>query len=243
MLKIIYRVFPVVFLLFSNALAVAAQTPQPNITRVRTYDVQNYILRVSFDRAAKTVFGDATVQIKPLENDFKTVELDAAGLNFASVKLESGNQDLIYKTAGEKIFITLDKSYSPDEMISLRFKYSAKPKKGIYFVDALTENGKITRAAQVWTQGESNEAHFWFPSYDFPDDKATTEQFITVEKNETAIGNGELVETINNANGTKTFHYVMSMPHSSYLISFVIGNYAKVTDKYKNIPLGFYVYP
>ena len=127
--------------------------------------------------------------------------------------------------------------------ISVRFKYSTKPKKGIYFVDALTENGKITRAAQIWTQGEAEEAHFWFPSYDFPDDKATTEQFITVEKDETAIGNGELIETNENTNGTKTFHYKMSVPHSSYLVSFVVGTYAKVSDKYKNIPLGFYVYP
>ena len=124
----------------------------------------------------------------------------------------------------------------------MRFKYSTKPKKGIYFVDAL-KDGKITRAAQIWTQGEAEEAHFWFPSYDFPDDKATTEQFITVEKNETAIGNGELLETVKNADGTKTFHYKMSVPHSTYLISFVVGTYTKVTDKYKNIPLGFYVYP
>ena len=222
---------------------ITAQTPKPNITRVRTYDVQNYILRVSFDRAAKTVFGDATVQLKPLGNNFKEVEMDAAGLNFESVKLESENRNLIYKTAGEKIYITLDKQYAPEDLISIRLKYSTKPKKGVYFVDALKEDGKITRAAQVWTQGEAEEAHFWFPSYDFPDDKATSEEFITVGKGETAIGTGEYIETIENSDGTKTFHFKMSVPHSSYLISFVVGTYAKVTDTYKNIPLGFYVYP
>ena len=224
-------------------LAATAQTPNANSNRVRTYDVQNYILRVSFDRASKTVFGDSNVQFRPLKNDFKTIELDAAGLNFESVKLETENKDLIYKTNGEKIIVTLDKTYSPEDFISLRFKYSAKPKKGIYFVDALTEEGKITRARQVWTQGEPEEARYWFPSYDFPDDKATTEQFITVEKGETAIGNGELIETIKNKNGTETFHYKMPVPHSTYLVSFVVGTYAKVSDKYKNIPLGFYVYP
>ncbi len=243
MLKIIYRVFPVVILLFFCVTELTAQTPPPNVSRARTYDVQNYILRVKFDRAAKTVFGDTTVQLKPLRDDFKTIELDAAGLNFESVKLDSGNRDLSYKTAGEKLFITLDKVYSAQDVISIRFKYSAQPKKGIYFVDALTEDGKITRAAQIWTQGEPNEAHFWFPCYDLPDDKATTEQFITVEKDETVIGNGKLVETIKNADGTKTFHYKMLVPHSSYLVSFVVGTYTKVTDTYKNIPLGFYVYP
>ncbi len=164
-------------------------------------------------------------------------------MNFESVKLVSNGKDLVYRTAGEKIFVTLDKAYAPDDMISVRFKYSTKPKKGVYFVDALTEDGKITRAAQIWTQGEAEEAHFWFPSYDFPDDKATTEQFITVEKDETAIGNGELIETNENANGTKTFHYKMYVPHSTYLTSFIVGTYEKVSDNYKNIPLGFYVYP
>ncbi len=233
----------VVISLFVCAFQISAQTNSVNSNRVRTFDVQNYILRISFDRAAKTVFGDTTVQFKPLKNDFKTIELDAANLNFESIKLETENKDLVYKTAGEKVFITLDKTYSPEDFISVRFKYSTKPKKGIYFVDALTEDDKTTRAAQIWTQGEPEEAHFWFPSYDFPDDKATTEQFITAAKGETAIGNGELLEIISNADGTKTFHYKMSVPHSTYLVSFVVGTYTKINDLYKNIPLGFYVYP
>lgn len=238
-----YRLFIAAFLLFLFAFSISAQTPKPNFNRARTFDVQHYILRVSFNRANKIVFGDTTVQLKPLKDGLTSIELDAADLNFESVKLESDNKDLTYRTMGAKIFITLDKAYSPTDLISVRFKYSTKPRKGIYFVDAVTDQDKITRAAQVWTQGEAEEAHFWFPSYDFPDDKATTEQFITVEKGETAIGNGELLETAENADGTKTFHYKMVVPHSTYLVSFVVGNYARVSDAYKNIPLGFYVYP
>nr|MDQ3373438.1 M1 family metallopeptidase [Acidobacteriota bacterium] len=104
------------------------------------------------------------------------------------------------------------------------------------------ENGSILRASQIWTQGEPEESRHWFPSYDFPDDKATSEQFITVEKDETAIANGELLETIENTNQTKTFHYRMSAPHSTYLTSFVVGTYTKISDSYKNIPLGYFVY-
>ena len=35
----------------------------------------------------------------------------------------------------------------------------------------------------------------------------------------------------------------MPVPHSTYLVSFVIGKYSRVDDRYKDIPLGFYVYP
>ncbi len=231
------------FLFIICASSIPAQSSKLNFNRTRTYDVQHYILRVSFDRANKIVFGDTTVQLKPLKDNFNRVELDAAEMKFESVKLESDNKDLQYKMSGEKIYITFDKSYAPSDLISIRFKYSVKPSKGIYFVKADVEDGKVVRPAQIWTQGEAEEAHHWFPSYDFPDDKATSEQFITVEKDETAIANGEPLETAENADGTKTFHYKMAVPHSTYLTSFVVGKYSKISDSYKNIPLGFYLYP
>jgi aminopeptidase N len=244
MLKKFYnRAFFIAFLFFLFAFSTFAQKSRPDFNRIRTYDVQHYTIRASFDRTAKTVFGDTTVQLKPLKNDFRAIELDAAEINFESVKLEPENKNLVFRTAGEKIFITLDKAYSPQDLISIRFKYSAKTKKGVYFVDELKENGKVTRAAQIWSQGEADEAHHWFPSYDFPDDKATSEQFLTIGNNETAIANGKLIETTENADGSKTVHYKMPVEHSTYLISFVIGTYSKVSDSYKNIPLGFYIYP
>ena len=231
------------FLFVVYAFSISAQTAKQNFNRARTFDVQHYTIRVSFDRSSKTVFGDTTVQLKPLENGFNRIELDAANIQFDSVKLESSNKDIAFKTADDKIYLTLDKSYSPTETISVRFKYSARPRKGVYFVEARTEDGRVVRPAQIWTQGEPEEARYWFPSYDFPDDKATSEQYITVPKGEIAIGNGEPLETIENADGTLTFHYKMWVPHSTYLTSFVVGNYVKVSDSYKNVPLAFYMYP
>ncbi len=231
------------FLFVACAFSISAQSAKQNFNRARTYDIQHYTIRVSFDRASKTVFGDTTVQLKSLSNNFNQIELDAANIKFDSVKLESNGKDIAFKTADDKIYLTLGKSYSPNETIAVRFKYSAKPRKGVYFVEAQIEDGKVIRPAQIWTQGEPEEARHWFPSYDFPDDKATSEQYITAPKGELAIGNGEPLETVENADGTRTFHYKMSVPHSTYLTSFVVGNYVKVSDSYKNVPLAFYMYP
>lgn len=235
---------PSLFLLIITfASSVLAQPPRPNFNRAQTYDVQHYVIRVSFDRAAKKVIGDTTVQLKPLQSGFTSVELDAHGLVFESVAAEPSGLLLKYLSAANKVIVTLDKAYSPDELISLRFKYTATPKKGVYFIDEEIENGKQVRSAQIWTQGEPDEARHWFPSFDFPSDKATTEQFITARSGEKVIGNGEMVEGTPNSDGTVTFHYKMPVPHSTYLVSFVIGNYVKVPGKYRDIPLGFYVYP
>lgn len=238
MKKILYSI---VLLLF--VVPVNSQSIGKNFNRERTYDVQHYIIRTSFDQKNRRVFGDTTVSLKPLKDGFAILELDAANLNFEWVKLAPEGKDLPYRTQDSKVIVTLDKPYSKGDLISVRFKYTAKPEKGVYFVEAQTENGKVVRDAQIWTQGEPEEAHHWFPSYDFPDDKATTEQFLTVQKNQTAISNGELLSVVENNDGTKTFHYRMPVPHSVYLVSFVIGNYIKVNDTYKNIPLGYYVYP
>jgi aminopeptidase N len=236
--------FLVIFFLFTVcAFQNFAQPARPNYNRVRTYDVQHYIIRVSFDSDNKIVIGDTTIKLKPLQNNFNRIELDAAEMKFDSVRLETENKELVYRVSGEKIYLDLSRNYSPDDLISIRFKYSAKPRKGVYFVSKDAENDGVEHPAQIWTQGEPEEAHYWFPSYDFPDDKATSEQFITVAKNETAIGNGNLLGTKINSDGTKTFHYKMPVPHSTYLTSFVVGEYKKFNDSYKNIPLGFFTYP
>lgn len=236
-------VFSLLFL-FAGTLANYAQAPAVAAsTRQRTFDAQHYVMRSKFDSAKKTYFGDASISVKPLSAGFKVLKLDAVALKVESVSLEPSGAKLDYQNSGKEISINLDKAYNPDETVTVRVKYSATPKKGIYFVEGRSEDGKKIHSDQIWTQGEPEELRHWMPSYDFPDDKATTEQILTVGKGETAIANGELLETKENPDGTKTYHYKMPVPHSVYLISFVIGEYVKVTDQYKNIPLGFYLYP
>jgi aminopeptidase N len=225
------------------AFSAPAQTARPDFNRAQVYDVQHYTIRTSFDRTTRKVFGDTTVTLRPIKADLKAIDLDAEGLAFESVKLEPSGTALQHKAAGGKVTVWLDRAYGPGDTVSVRFKYTASPKKGVYFVEADNESGGINHSEQIWTQGEPDEARHWFPSFDFPSDKATTEQYVTVEKGNTVIANGQLVDKIENANGTETWHYNMPVAHSTYLVSFVIGKYVKVEDKYKDIPLGFYVYP
>jgi aminopeptidase N len=88
-------------LLITLAFSVNAQTAKTNFNRVSDYDVQHYVLRISFDRAAKRVFGDTTVQLKPATNNFRRVELDAAALDFSSVQIEPENKDLQFLADSE----------------------------------------------------------------------------------------------------------------------------------------------
>ena len=232
-----------VFLLLITSGSADAQTQRRNFNRAQTYDVEHYVIRASFDRPAKKVIGETTIRFKPLKDGLALAEFDAVGLSFTSVTLEPGGTMLKYRSLAGKISVPLDRSYAATETVTLRFKHSATPKKGVYFVSEGVEDGKVIHSEQIWTQGEPDEARHWFPSFDFPSDKATTEQYLTARSDEQVIGNGTLVEQIRNSDGTVTFHYRMDVPIPTYLVSFVIGKYARVDEKYRDIPLGYYVYP
>ncbi len=57
------------------------------------------------------------------------------------------------------------------------------------------------------------------------------------------ISNGALVgERPGPKNGERTFHWKMDKPYSSYLVSIIVGKFAVVKDRRKNIPIESYVY-
>jgi aminopeptidase N len=211
--------------------------------RSRTYDVLHYSIRTRFDVPQKTVIGDTTVTLKPLSAGLRSFELDASDMEVESVALDSGGAALIWTQTPDKLNIKLDRPFNPDDTISLRIRYRAKPERGLYFIpQSRAARNNITKPAQIWTQGEPEDNHHWFPCYDSPDDKATSEQYITTRANEIAISNGKLVETIDNQDGTRTFHWKMDQEHASYLVSLVVGDYVKMSDAYKDVPLEYYTY-
>ena len=64
------------------------------------------------------------------------------------------------------------------------------------------------------------------------------------DKTYSVLSNGQLVSAVDNADGTKTWHYSMSHPHAPYLIMLGIGKYAvKDTHSAGGVPMHLYYYP
>ncbi len=233
----------IISIFLSNQLLTQTLFPTRNgngEARNRSYDVLHYKIEVSFDEPNKKVMGKVSTTLVPLLSDVKEIAFDAEQISFSKVML--GKKELKYDSLAKSILIHLDKSYSYRDTISLSIEYSATPKKGMYFVQP--DSGYPNKPQQIWTQGEDMDNHFWLPCYDFPNDKATSEVIVTVKNNQVAVSNGKLFGVKEDKkNGTKTFSWKMSKPHSSYLIMLAVGKYAVLSEKGDGIPLEYYVYP
>lgn len=216
------------------------QHSQERLPRHRTYDVFHYKLDLVIDEKKKNCRGDVSIELVPLPDKLDTVELDAAGLDITKIQL--GFKSLNFRTEDDKLLIALDRPYSFSDTLNLTISYSVtSPKKGLYFISPDSSYPK--KQIQIWSQGAPEENHYWFPCYDFPNDRATSEMVITVNKCFSVIGNGQLLSrNKNSSDNMVTYHWFESKPHVSYLISLIVGEYIEVKDAYGTVPISNYVY-
>jgi aminopeptidase N len=109
-----------------------------------------------------------------------------------------------FEAGGGKLKVTLDKAHGPDDTLELAVDYTGQPKKGMSFV--VSDPAYPERPFAIWTQGESEDTHYWLPCYDHPNDRVTSEMIITVEDPLFVVSNGALIETKKNDGGTTTYH-------------------------------------
>jgi aminopeptidase N len=214
------------------------------------FDTQNIVLNLRFDWKSEEAIGTEALTFSPLVKNLRTVMLDAANMTIGSVALQSGSQlQFAQDEAHQKLSISLDRFYQPGESQTLLIVYhtngTAATKSingggGLSFIQPT--KGDPTRPRQIWSQGESVYAHYWYPCYDSPNDFFTSEIVATVEKPLSVISNGRLVNTRDNTDGTRTFDWKIEQPHASYLTSIVVGEYVPVGGEYEGIPVQTYVY-
>jgi aminopeptidase N len=217
---------------------------RPRFAPDRTVDVEHYRLDVALDPEKREVRGTVSITMSPLHDGLAAVELDAGPMTIEAISAggEETAATLAYRHDANRLRIELPRAYRQGETLTLHIRYAARPDRGLYFVGP--DAAYPDKPAQVWSQGESEDTRYWIPSFDFPSDRATSEEIYTVPADWTAIGNGELVGTQEDkSRGTRSFHYRMAVPHVSYLTSVIAGKFEKYTDQYDGIPVEYYVPP
>ena len=87
----------------------------------------------------------------------------------------------------------------------------------------------------------------WFPCVDNFTDKATYDVYVVTTNDKKAICGGNFVETIDNGDGTSTWHWSTPQEIATYHISFAVGDYELWEDVYhgieRDIPITVYAKP
>lgn len=207
----------------------------------QSYDVLHYKIEITLHDTTKSVDGRVTTTLVPLLPSLKTVAFDAGDMKIKRVTT-ANKKELQFSSTPESLSVNLDRSYSYKDTLVLTVEYSCTPKKGLTFNN--TDGAIPGKRPQIWSQGEETTNHYWFPCYDYPNDKSTSEVIGTVNAKYSFLSNGKLLGVKENKKEkTKTFHWIETKPHSSYLIMIAAGEYAILHDNLGKLPLEYYVYP
>jgi len=217
-------------------------------------DTKHISINLRFDWQKKQAFGDAEITLSPtMASD--TIRLDAGRLNIHAVLLNGKTLDYNYD-GGEinPLEIMLDRVYQPNETLILKIEYNttyenkADPNaiwgsfgKGLRFQEPTSTTPN--KRKQIWSSGEPENNKYWFPCNEDIADIHTTEIRATVENPMLVISNGQLVETIDNKDNTRTFHYKSEIPFPNYLVAIVAGEYVDVLQISKGVAIHNFGYP
>lgn len=220
----------------------------------RHFDLLHTALDLSFDYQKEWVNGVAVLTLKPYFYPQKELVLDAQDFDIHGFSLieKRKETELNFRYDGQKVTAYLPQTYSAKDTISVRIKYTAKPNenpelgsaaitdtKGLYFINPRGEDPN--KPTLIWTQGETEHNSKWFPTIDSPNERMTQEIRMTVDKKYRTISNGELKSSKENADGTRTDHWVMDLPHAPYLAAVIVGDYVEIKDEWEGMSVSYFV--
>ncbi len=220
--------------------------------RSHDFDVQHYRIKLRFDESTKSMWGETTITLVALKDDFVRAALDAETFTVDAVSDKSGatlpfqHSDGVLEIQlansidyGDTTVFTVIYSGTGVDVNPEEFGMSAGYDLGLDFKAETEDNPQL-----INTLSFPEGARHWFPCYDHPNDKATSEMIVTVRKDYNALSNGKLLSVTENAtNKTKTFHWLNDKPHPTYLYVLAAGPYVVLKDSLGSLPINYWVYP
>jgi aminopeptidase N len=215
------------------------------------YDALHYRIALRLDDRTRSFTGRATITLAPLRDGLRTVTLDAETFRVTAATGERGER-LRFTQGDGHLAIELPRPAPRGRSLTLTVAYESRgarvdPTKygmsadyplGLAFLDETKDN-----PALVETLTFPEGARHFFPCFDHPSDKASTETIVTVRPDWRVLANGRLEEVKDEPDGTRTFHWRQDQPLSTYLVVVAAGPYEVLKDRKGDLPLGYWVYP
>jgi len=209
----------------------AAAPPRPE----RTYDLEDVNWRVRILPETYRIEGTVVNTVRVFD-DAKTLRFDCQKLTINEVTVDGRAQG--FSTDGSSVIVRMGRPVVKGHAAKVLIRYHGQPEAGVYFIDAA--HASPAKTPMVYTQGEMEDNRNWLPTYDYPDDKATSSGTLEVPKGWKTLSNGRLVSQESKGD-FDVFHWKMDQPHSTYLISFVAGPFSETFSSGARVPVSAFV--
>lgn len=205
-------------------------------------DFQHLKLEIDMsDPLSKTFTCNETLTFKTLQRPIRELSLDCVDLQIGSVT-DLEDRALSFSQSTDKLTIHYPQALELAKDSGVKISYTCRePKSGMVF--ALPDEGYPNRPVSIHTQGQTETNRYWFISHDYPNERMTSEVIVTIPSKYKALSNGALMGRDEIEGGKVKYHHSLSKPHVSYLVSLVIGEFDVVTDKWREIPVEYWVPP
>lgn len=228
------------------------------------YDARKYDINLSFDIPNKSIDGVVFMQASAETGDLKNIYVNIynnltvksvqyvnimrLGIHHRDITNIPDMFDVPFKQTEKHLLVTLNESDIPmkGDLFVLKITYNGTPvKKGFDSFSFKELYGNM----YIYNLSEPTWGPVWWPSKDFPDDKALTSMHLRVPRGMKGVSNGLLTDTVQNDDNTTTFSWKTEYPIATYLVSIVVGNLVHWQDSYtsldgsKTMPVDYFAFP
>ncbi len=198
---------------------------------------EHLLLSIHFDWDEERVWGSTTYDLRVKGANVREIGLDAVNLDISEARL--GSEPVAFENTGETVRLFAKKPLRQGARVKVNLLHSVtRPVAGIYFTKPDAQYPD--RFQTVWTQGQDEDSRYYFPCFDKPNFKQTTEVILHLPPKMFGLSNGKLLREKHTA-AESLFHYKLEIPYSTYLLSIVAGDFDGHSSRSKGVAVKWYV--
>ena len=220
-------------------------------TEQQKIDIRYYALELDLDIATTSISNQFLVELVVVDTSLEVIELDystdnpgVGNITVSNVLLDGDS--VFFYHSNDLLQIPISASLEVGQLVTVTIFSESGPavNRDDQGFNWDYENGQ--RA--IWTNSQPYAARDWWPSVDYPRDKAdSVDIVVTLADYMTVASNGRLISVLENEDNTKTWHWHVGHPIATYLVSLSIYQFYEWGDVYVDanndtLPIQFYTY-
>ncbi|HNE45748.1 MAG TPA: M1 family aminopeptidase [Chitinophagales bacterium] len=221
------------FLLILTACMQQAYAATPTISD--SIDIRHYDINLDItDYAGQTINGSTTLHIAALVDGITTLPLDLLSLDVDGITDGNGNA-LSFTYDEPSLIITLFTPLNIGDSANIIIQYSGDPAQDGSWGGWYWSGDYSYQLGVGFDAIPHNYGRAWFPCFDNFIERSTFSYDIKTTNDKKAFCGGLLIDSVDNGDGTISWHWECVQQIPSYLASVAVSKYATINDVYAGI--------